>query len=43
MIAEQAAILAQDDIEDFSDDDEVKIGPGGVRPLKQQPEIIIID
>ena len=43
LIAEQAAILALDDIEDFSDDDEVKVDPDGVQTFKQEPEIIIID
>jgi hypothetical protein len=43
LAAEQAAILALDDIEDFSDEDEVKVVAGGVHSLKQQPDIIIVD
>ena len=39
---EQAAILAVDDIEDFSDDDGVQPNPV-VPSVTQEPEIIVID
>ena len=39
---EQAAILALDDIEDFSDDDGIQPDPR-VPSVTQEPEIIVID
>lgn len=39
---EQAAIMALDDIEDFSDDDDIQPDPM-VPSARQEPEIIVID